>query len=87
MNQLIETIQFIKTILEDSKEVSVASPFGPSGTFYNFEFNKPVTRRIDYIFVTNNTIRVTKYAVSSDNEALKYPSDHLPVYAEIQLTN
>ncbi len=80
-----ENIRLIKTILEDSKEVSTTAPFGPSGTFNNFEFDKPVTRRIDYIFVSKNNIVVSKYAVLSDCRNLKYPSDHLPVYVEIKL--
>lgn len=79
-----DNIQLIKSTLEDSKEISVSMPFGPLGTFNNFEFDKPVTRRIDYIFVSKDTIKVNKYAVLSDNKDLKYPSDHLPVFVEIQ---
>lgn len=81
------TIQGIKTILDDAKEVSSTEPFGPSGTFNNFEFDKPVTRRIDYIFLSKKNIKVNKYAVLSDSKDLKYPSDHFPVYVEIELTN
>lgn len=80
-------IQFIKTILDDSKEASLAIPFGPTGTFNGFEFDKPVTRRIDYIFISKNNIKVNKYAVFSDNANLNYPSDHLPVYIEIDFKN
>ncbi|MEZ4802968.1 MAG: endonuclease/exonuclease/phosphatase family protein [Gelidibacter sp.] len=82
-----ENIQLIKATLEDAKDVSIAEPFGPSGTFNNFEFDKPVTRRIDYIFISKNNVKVNKYAVLSDNMDLKYPSDHLPVYVEIQIKN
>ena len=82
-----EPIQTIKTLLNDSKEVSVIKPFGPYGTFNNFEFDKPVTRRIDFIFVSKNNIRVNKYAILSDSKDLKYPSDHLPVFVEIELIN
>lgn len=82
-----ENIELIRTVLNDSKEISETVPFGPSGTFNGFEFSKPVTRRIDYIFVSKNNIKVNKYAVLSDSKDLKYPSDHLPVYVEIELTN
>ena len=78
-----ETIQYIKKHLKDSKEVSLSEPFGPSGTFNGFQFQEPVTRRIDYIFV-HDKIKVKKYTVLSDNRECKYPSDHLPVYAVIQ---
>lgn len=82
-----EHIQTIKTTLLDSKEVSITAPFGPSGTFNNFEFDKPVTTRIDYIFINKNTVKVNTYAVLSDNKELRYPSDHLPVFIEVELTN
>ena len=81
-----ESIQFILKYLQDSKAVSKSGAFGPSGTFNAFEFHKPVTRRIDYIFV-NESVTVNKYAVLSDSRDCKYPSDHLPVYVEVMLAN
>jgi endonuclease/exonuclease/phosphatase family metal-dependent hydrolase len=71
--------------MDDCREVSEEKPFGPSGTFNDFKFNEPVTTLIDYIFISkNSTMKVKKYAVLSDSKDLKYPSDHLPVYVEIQ---
>lgn len=81
-----ESIQYILTHLKDSKSVSKAKPFGPTGTYNAFEFHKPVTHRIDYIFV-NAGITVQKYAVLSDSKDCKYPSDHLPVYIEVEIAN
>lgn len=78
-----ESIQLIKKMLLDSKEMAQVA-FGPEGTFNGFHFNEPVTRRIDFIFVSEN-IRVNKYAVLSDNWNLQYPSDHLPVLIEVSL--
>lgn len=76
----------IATVMNDSKNSSHSKPFGPSGTFNNFEFQKPVTLLIDYIFTSKNNITVNKHAVLSDSKDCKYPSDHLPVYAEILFT-
>ncbi len=77
----------LKKRMNDSKEVSVAKPFGPDGTFNNFEFNKPVTMLIDYIFISKSVdIIVNKYAVLSDSYNLKYPSDHLPVFVQINIS-
>ncbi len=77
-------IEILKSQLDDSKEISIEKPFGPTGTFNAFQFDKPVTKRIDYIFVSkNNTIKINKYAVLSDSNELKFPSDHLPVYVEL----
>ncbi|TBN05386.1 endonuclease/exonuclease/phosphatase family protein [Hyunsoonleella flava] len=80
-----ENIQYIKKHLYDSKEISESVPFGPEGTFNGFHFDKPVTRRIDYIFTSKKTIKVKKYAVLSDSKDCKYPSDHLPVLIEMSL--
>lgn len=79
-NRIIE----LKSVMNDSREISIQSPFGPSGTFNAFRHDVAVTRLIDYIFLSKGSaIRVNKYAVLSDSKDLKYPSDHLPVYIEI----
>lgn len=80
-----DSIRFINKHLEDSKTIADID-FGPTGTFNGFHFDKPVTRRIDYIFVSPE-IKVNKYAVLSDSKDCKYPSDHLPVLAEIEIFN
>ena len=60
--------------------------FGPSGSFNGFKFNEPVTRKIDYIFISNSDkIKVQKYAVLSESIDLKYPSDHFPVFVELTI--
>ena len=81
-----KAISILKEQLSDSKEVSLVKPSGPIGTFNAFQFNKPVTKRIDYIFISkNNTIKVSNYSVLNDSIGSKYPSDHLPVYVELTL--
>jgi endonuclease/exonuclease/phosphatase family metal-dependent hydrolase len=76
----------LRKVMTDSREVSEAKPFGPSGTFNGFKFNEPVTRLIDYIFISDpSRMKVKKYAVLSDSNNLKYPSDHLPVCVEMAL--
>jgi len=81
-----ERIMELKKVMDDSREVSKQKPFGPSGTFNNFKHNEAVTKLIDYIFISKKSnIEVIKYAVLSDSKDLKYPSDHLPVYVEINL--
>ena len=75
-----EPIRYLSQHLNDSKKVSKEVVFGPEGTFNNFQFDKPVTRRIDYIFTGKSGIEVQKYAVLSDSKNLRYPSDHLPVF-------
>jgi endonuclease/exonuclease/phosphatase family metal-dependent hydrolase len=79
-----ERIVALKKVMNDTREVSIDKPFGPVGTFNNFEHNKSVTALIDYIFISKKSnLKVIKYAVLSDSKDLKYPSDHLPVYVEM----
>ena len=81
-----ERVIALKKTMDDSRDVSIEKPFGPIGTFNGFRHDEPVTRRIDYIFVSRGgNIQVRKYAVLSDAKDLRYPSDHLPVYAEVLL--
>lgn len=78
----------LKKIMNDSRDISKEKPFGPSGTFNNFKHDQAVTKLIDYVFVSkNNKFEVLKYAVLSDSKDLRYPSDHLPVYVEVNLNN
>ncbi len=70
--------------LIDAQSASQTPPLGPSGTFNGFQSDRPVTQRIDYIFVSSR-ISVLKYCVLSDLNDGKYPSDHLPVYTEVHL--
>jgi endonuclease/exonuclease/phosphatase family metal-dependent hydrolase len=81
-----DRILALKKTMSDSRDVSIEKPFGPIGTFNGFRHDEPVTRRIDYIFISKGGhIQVRKYAVLSDAKDLRYPSDHLPVYAEVLL--
>ena len=81
-NRILE----LKKIMNDSRELSVEKPFGPIGTFNNFQYNEPVTKRIDYIFLSkNNGFTIQKYAVLTDSKNLRFPSDHFPVLIEISI--
>ncbi|SDL55222.1 Metal-dependent hydrolase, endonuclease/exonuclease/phosphatase family [Salinimicrobium catena] len=79
-----EEVKFLSAHMEDSKTIANLV-FGPEGTFNAYEFQEPVTRRIDYIFLSKGDFKVKKYAVLSDSKDLKYPSDHLPVLVELKL--
>lgn len=73
-----EQIKSIKTILNDSHDVTKQAPYGPEGTFNSFKFDALMDKRIDYIFVSKN-IEVLKYGVLTDAKEQRYPSDHQPV--------
>lgn len=79
-----ERIIQLKKQMNDSHDISEEKPFGPIGTFNGFQYNQAVTKRIDYIFLSQkNPYSVKKYAILSDSKDLKYPSDHLPVLIEL----
>ncbi|MDR2811003.1 MAG: endonuclease/exonuclease/phosphatase family protein [Tannerellaceae bacterium] len=79
-----EQIQTLSAFLHDARTVTATSPYGPEGTF-NGRFTNPVhPERIDYIFLSNH-FQVDSYAVLTDNNGLYYPSDHLPVAADVHL--
>lgn len=74
----------IRQKLKDARQVSETVPQGPVGTFNDFDFTNKLENRIDYIFL-NKFVGVKKYIVLTDSKDNRYPSDHLPVLAEIQL--
>lgn len=79
-----EPIAMIKKYLSDSREISEEAPYGPIGTYNGFKPGSEGQNRIDYIFV-NDKVKVLKYAVISDTNENRSPSDHLPVFVKLQL--
>ncbi len=79
-----QAVATLKTFLNDTKEVTSESAYGPEGTFNGFKFDALLKEKIDYIFV-DKSIKVLKFGVLSDSKELSYPSDHLPVFARITL--
>jgi len=79
-----EQVQTIQTILNDSYNVTAMPPYGPVGTFNGFRFDAPLLNRIDYIFVSPHFF-VSKYAVLTDAKEQRYPSDHMPVVADMEI--
>lgn len=79
-----EQIGTMKTLLKDAYEVTKQPPYGPVGTTNGFKFDAPMKHRIDYIFVSKQ-INVQKYGVLTDSYEQRYPSDHQPIVAFIEM--
>ncbi len=79
-----EQIAIMQTILNDAYKVTIMPPYGPVGTFNAFKFDAPMKERIDYIFV-DKRFKVLKYAVLTDSKDQRYPSDHQPVTADVEM--
>ncbi|MDX1430138.1 MAG: endonuclease/exonuclease/phosphatase family protein [Rhodothermales bacterium] len=62
--------------------VATSGAYGPEATFFGFEVSERPGRRIDYIFFSESVVAL-RYGVLSDQFGGRYPSDHLPVLAEI----
>jgi endonuclease/exonuclease/phosphatase family metal-dependent hydrolase len=56
-----------------------------TGTYCGFEVGKMECKAIDYIFHTKEWI-LKNYLVITDNDGTYYPSDHLPVMTEFELS-
>jgi len=79
-----EQVKLLSSNFKDAKSVTKLPPYGPDGTFNN-RFTNPIgAGRIDYVFVSEG-FDVLKYAGLTDNDGLYYPSDHIPVMADIVL--
>ena len=64
-------------LLKDAYSISEKKPSGPSTTFNGFS-DKPVTARIDYVFVKNG-MKVLDYKTVVKKEKDIFISDHWPV--------
>lgn len=77
-------IQIMKEGMDEGFEISRIPPWGPPGTYNDFDNCSPVTRRIDYIFTRN--IRVLTYRHTDDRRDNGLClSDHYPVMVEIEV--
>ena len=79
-----EPIQIIQASLRDSYVATALPPYGPVGTFNGFRMDAPLNNRIDYIFVSHH-FDVLKYAALTDFLEQRFPSDHLPIVADVVL--
>jgi endonuclease/exonuclease/phosphatase family metal-dependent hydrolase len=75
-------LQTLSGFLTDTRsDAAILSPF-PT-TFIGFPADTGKREVIDHIFISKNWPRVRKYGVLLNNEQGRFPSDHLPVSAEL----
>lgn len=77
-------VQAMRDDYRDARLVSETPPYGPVATFNDFRFGTAPQKLIDYVFV-DRRIRVLRYAVLTDSDGTRYPSDHFPVLVHLQL--
>mgnify|MGYP001037488826 FL=1 len=71
------------TSLQDAKHLTETPHYGPDGTWATFFIGQGLGEQIDFIFITPQYIRVLKHAILTDSNNEYFPSDHLPVIAEL----
>ena len=75
------------TAFQDAKLSSESPHSGPDGTWSTFDVGTGIGDRIDYIFITSSHLKALTHAHLTDSENKCYPSDHLPVLAELAYTH
>jgi len=80
-----DEIPYHEMIIESDSTLFDASKGNTAGTYCGFEVGSSECTTIDYIFHSKEW-SVTRYQVLNDNNGKYYPSDHLPVLAELELT-
>lgn len=84
----VESDSWMKPLFENLQEArsnSVTKPYAEKATWNGFKFNEKPSEQIDFIFSSKNNTKVLKYRTIKDFYDYKYPSDHFPIVARIQL--
>ena len=77
--------QYMMANMQNSRSISKLV-YGAPDTWNGFKFNEKPNGCIDYIFVSKDErISVLKFATITDSYDMKYPSDHFPVLATINI--
>ena len=71
--------------LQEASSNSKTEPYGGLATWNAFNFKEKPTEQIDFIFTSKNNTVINKFRTITDFYDFKYPSDHLPIIAEIKL--
>lgn len=80
-----EPAKYMMANMRNSRNISKLV-FGNVDTWNGFKFSEKPDGCIDYIFVSDDKrINVSKFATLTDSYDLKYPSDHFPVLATINI--
>jgi len=80
-----EPSQYMMANMQNTRNISKLL-HGNADTWNAFKFNEKPNGCIDYIFTNNDKrISVSKFATLTDSYDMKYPSDHFPILATVQI--
>jgi endonuclease/exonuclease/phosphatase family metal-dependent hydrolase len=81
-----EPAKYMAAAFTNCRTASEQPAYGPADTWNGFQFDKKPEGCIDYIFIGGNTsLTVKKFATITDSFDKKYPSDHFPILATLEL--
>lgn len=75
----------VKKHLNDSYDINPKLKSGPESTFNGFKYDYNPNERIDYIFVSPKKCTIKQYSVLVTEHEKRFPSDHFPVWIQIEL--
>ncbi len=76
-------ISVLNETLIDTRTIADGKSYGPDGTFNGFDSDAELKNRIDYVFVKNLEV-IRQRHIEDLRPNLLWPSDHLPVFAEVK---
>ena len=79
---------YMAKYFSNARSISEEKPYGPVDTWNAFAFNQKPDGCIDYVFVgagVYSELMVKKFATITDSNDMKYPSDHFPILATLEL--
>jgi endonuclease/exonuclease/phosphatase family metal-dependent hydrolase len=80
-----EPSQYMMANMQNTRNISKLV-HGNADTWNSFKFNEKPNGCIDYIFTNNDKrISISKFATLTDSYDMKYPSDHFPILATVQI--
>jgi len=79
-----DVYHYLTSLMYDTSNFVEETNSESKGTFNGFKHDQPVIDRIDYIFKTNTCGTVKAFKIIDDKIDGRFPSDHLPVIAEIE---
>lgn len=77
---------YVMSVFKNARNISEQTPYGNIDTWNAFAFDKKPEGCIDYIFISDDRkLKIKKFATITDSYDKKYPSDHFPVFAEMEI--
>lgn len=79
-----EAVKTLQSAFTDARLAAKSRTLPQEGSFNAFDFSRPAAQLIDHIFVWGG-LDTERFVMLVESRERRYPSDHFPVVAELQL--